>query len=157
MKIIRFTALSAVLAVVLMAAGSCGKKGPPVIPEKKQLPVAVELESERRAGGSLVLKWSLPEKSDEKAPEPAGFVVYRAKTPVNEDCTGCPVNFERAGWVAYRSGRIVPDTWYFEDKVDPGHVYRYMVRCYSETGNLGRESETVKYTITRDNDDAGEE
>ncbi|MFP3998233.1 MAG: hypothetical protein ACLFUN_00185 [Desulfobacterales bacterium] len=156
MKIIRYAALFAILAAALTVAGSCGKKGPPEVPEKQQLPVAEKLESEL-SGSSLILKWSLPETRVEKSPKPAGFIVYRARTPVSEDCPGCPVNFERAGWVAYRSGRIVPETWYFEDQVDAGYVYRYMVRCYSETGKVGRESETVKYEIAGENDDNGGE
>ncbi|MFW6081851.1 MAG: hypothetical protein ACOC7W_08050 [Desulfosalsimonas sp.] len=152
MKTFRFTAFCAALAFVLIAAGSCGKKAPPKAPVKENLPVAEKLESEVR-GSSLILKWSLPESSEEKTPDPAGFVVFRAKTPVGEDCPECPVNFERAGWVAYRSGRIVPETWYFEDTVEPGYVYRYRIRCYSDAGRLGRESETVKYTMRGSNHD----
>ncbi|MCF8111840.1 MAG: hypothetical protein K9J85_10170 [Desulfobacteraceae bacterium] len=152
MKIIRCTAFCAALAFALIAAGSCGKKAPPKAPENQNLPLAEKLESEIR-GNSLILKWSLRQSPEEKISDPAGFVVYRAKTPVGKDCPGCPVNFERAGWVAYRSGRIVPETWYFEDTVEPGYVYRYRIRCYSDTGRLGRESETVKYTMRGSNND----
>ncbi|MFP4668033.1 MAG: hypothetical protein ACLFMN_04480 [Desulfobacterales bacterium] len=150
MKIMRFAAFCAALTFVFIAAGSCGKKAPPEAPEKQNLPVAEKLESEVRES-SLILKWSLSESPEEKTP--AGFVVYRAKTSVSEDCPECPVSFERAGWVAYRSGSTVPETWYFEDSVEPGYVYRYRVRCYSDTGRLGRRSETVKYTIDESNND----
>lgn len=80
--------------------------------------------------------------------KPAGFIVYRAITLINKDCPQCPVRFERAGWVAYRSGRDVPETWYFEDTpTAPGTVCRYRVRCYNDDGSLGEPSETVKHTI----------
>lgn len=152
MKTFRFTAFCAALAFALIAAGSCGKKAPPKAPVKENLPVAEKLESEVR-GSSLILKWSLTESPEEKKPDPAGFVVYRAKTPLSKDCPECPGDFERAGWVAYRSGRIVPDTWYFEDRVEPGYVYMYRIRCYSDSGRVGRESETVKYSIPGSSDD----
>ncbi|MFO7932029.1 MAG: hypothetical protein R6U97_11530 [Desulfosalsimonas sp.] len=147
MKIMYNAVLCTALAVLFLAAGSCGKKGPPETPEEIGLPVAKNLEIEQ-ADKSLLLKWSLPEIRDSEMKKPAGFIVYRAITLINKDCPECPVRFERAGWVAYRSGRNVPETWYFEDTpTGPGQVYRYRVRCYNDDGSLGDPSETVKHTI----------
>lgn len=151
-KIFNCAALFVILLAAVIASVSCGKKGPPEAPEQPKLPVAGNLDAELR-GGSLVLKWSLPEKPGEDQIVPAGFIVYRAKTPIGKDCPDCPVRFDRAGWVAYRSGRIVPDTWYFEDSPDSGHVYRYKVRSYSRTGRVGKASGTVSYTISRESQD----
>lgn len=154
-KIIKNATLWGLLLVVLVAAGSCGKKGPPEAPGQQNLPVAQNLDTELR-NNNLMLKWRLPERLDKNTDVPAGFIVYRAKTPISEDCADCPVSYERAGWVAYRSGRVVPETWYFEDTPDPGYVYRYRVSSYSETGRIGKASKTVEYTIPgKENDGDG--
>lgn len=146
MKINRIAFFGAALCAAVIMAVSCGKKAPPRAPDRQQLPVAEDLELESR-GDSLVLKWSLEESVGKDIKEPAGFIVFREKTPEGLDCPDCPDEFERAGWVAYRSGRSVPDTWYFEEAALSGHVYRYRVRCYSPDGRLGKESETVGYTV----------
>ncbi|MFP4158195.1 MAG: hypothetical protein ACLFQ9_04480 [Desulfobacterales bacterium] len=153
MKIMYKAVLCTALAVIFVAAGSCGKKGPPEPPGETRLPVAKDLEIEQTEN-SLLLKWSLPEIRGSEMKKPAGFIVYRAVTLINQDCPECPVRFERAGWVAYRSGRNVPETWYFEDTpADAGQVYRYRVKCYNDDGSLGEASETVKHTIGGQGDD----
>ncbi|MFW6080454.1 MAG: hypothetical protein ACOC7W_00980 [Desulfosalsimonas sp.] len=156
MKIMHKAVICAALAVFFLAAGSCGKKGPPEAPGEARLPVAKNFEI-RQTNDSLLLKWSLPEIRGTELKKPAGFIVYRAATLIKEDCPQCPVRFERAGWVAYRSGRNVPETWYFEDTpAGPGQVYRYRVRCYNDDGSLGEASETVEYKINSGNGDGGD-
>ncbi|MFO7839094.1 MAG: hypothetical protein R6X08_06325 [Desulfosalsimonadaceae bacterium] len=154
MKTMYFAVFWALLAVTMLAAGSCGKKGPPEPPEQKDLPVARNLDVELH-DSNLVLEWTLPENLDKDAIKPAGFIVYRSKTSIGGECPDCPDRYERVGWVAYRSGRFVPETWSFEDTAGPGYVYKYRVRCYSEKGSLGNPSETVTYKISEDSGEDG--
>ncbi len=153
MKMFRKRVHWAALLMVLFAVGACGKKAPPEAPGQDRLPVAVNLDIELR-NNSVVLKWSVPDIRREDKMEPSGFVVYRAKTPVSEHCPDCPLRFERAGWVAYRSGRIAPERWYFEDIAIPGYIYTYKVRSYSDSGRQGEASETVTFEMPEE-DDAG--
>ncbi len=150
MKIMSKSAISMVLAALfILTAVSCGKKGPPEVPRQQPLPVAENLSADLRES-AIVLEWTLPQDWQEDHARPGGFIVYRAKNSIEEDCPDCPLRFKDRGKVALQDGRNLPETWKFEDRAEPGYVYRYRIRCYGKEGGRGEPSETVKFKLTRD-------
>lgn len=150
MKTMSKSAISMVLAALfILAAVSCGKKGPPEVPGQQPLPVAENLSADLRES-TIVLEWTLPQDWQKDYARPGGFIVYRARNSIEEDCPDCPLRYKNRGKVALRNGRSLPETWKFEDRAKPGYVYRYRIRCYGEENGRGEASETVKYKFTRD-------
>lgn len=150
MKIMLKSATWSMLAALLiLAAVSCGKKGPPEVSRQQPLPVAENLSADLRES-TIVLEWTLPQDWQKDYARPGSFIVYRAKISIEEDCPDCPLRFKNRGEVALRNGRSLPETWKFEDRAEPGYVYRYRIRCYGEKGSRGEASETVKFKFTRD-------
>ncbi|MBS3754630.1 MAG: hypothetical protein KGY56_02910 [Desulfobacterales bacterium] len=149
MKSLQTLALYLLLAMLLAGAGTCGKKGSPEAPQPPQF-TAVENLKIARGDSVLILSWSLAEEGKQGEAAPAGFFVYRAKTPVESDCLECPHRYEKITRVARREGRVSSETWQFRDRPEPGYVYRYQVRCYNRRGTQGEPSSPVKYVMTRD-------
>mgnify|MGYP006298793843 CR=1 FL=1 len=154
MKSLQALALYSFLAMLMVGAAGCGKKGPPVAPQPPQFP-AVENLRVARENSALILSWSLAEEGKQGDTATAGFFVYRAKTPISADCPECPHRYEKIGRVARQEGRISPGTWQFRDRAEPGYVYRYQVRCYNRSGAEGQPSGPVKYVVAQDDANGG--
>lgn len=70
--------------------GACGRKGPPKLPLKKELPKVQDLRAVVEASG-VRLTWTIA-KADKDI---KGFNVYRSKPrPEVSDCPGCTRDFE---------------------------------------------------------------
>ena len=132
--------------MVFLALPACGKKGPPEVPDKPELPVVENLKVARQ-DQNLVLQWSLPEAADEKAPQAAGFYIYKSAVRVEADCPGCPVQFEQAGRVPYQASSDGTEAWSFRDLCEKGFICRYRVRAFDAEGAAGPASNIVTVTV----------
>ena len=126
-----------VCGVLLGMVMGCGRKGPPVPPKAKPVPVvgdlAVTLED-----GEARLSWSIPEGEEMAAID--RFTVYRHRQPLLAPvCETCPVSFTR---VAELDARRSPVT--YTEPIEPGYRYRYKVMGRTEDGRTGGGSNTVE-------------
>ena len=154
MKSLQIAAVYPLLAMLIIGAAGCGKKGPPAAPQLQQFPV-VENLGVAREDSALILSWSLAEAGKQADVATAGFFVYRAKTAITADCPECPHRYEKIGRVARDEDRVSPGTWQFRDRPEPGYVYRYQVRCYNRSGAEGEPSGPVKYVMAQDDANGG--
>lgn len=133
------------MLVVMVVAGSwmagCGVKAPPRPP--KRLPPAVVTDLTGVMKRDIMnLMWGIPPREDETG-EAVAFVVYRAKTPVEEaECIDCPLIFTQAAQVSVtpsdrRSGRMS-----FSEPLQKGYRYRYKVRSMDAFGVGSDDSNT---------------
>ncbi len=133
------------VCLILFLSVSCGKKGPPRLPELAR-PAAVEdLEMTRVSENTVRLTWSLP--SGKKGSSADGFWVYRAEKPLADtECPDCPDEFEKIADVAVEFAFLGrPDTGYrYHDKVETGFRYRYKVMTYTKKGLTGNWSNVVE-------------
>lgn len=94
----RFILLMAAVGL-LMAFGSCGKKGPPLPPLKKAGDIAAPYDLKvMKFEKDARLTWKHKIDPDKAKTVPEIFDVFMAvKAP--DDCEGCPVDFKLAGQV----------------------------------------------------------
>ena len=129
-----------VMLVLTLMAG-CGIKAPPVPPEKPPLPAIKNLKAVMEDNGNAKLQWQQPGQADHVA----GYLVYRSHSdPSGEDCSGCPVLFEKIGRVD-RAGEI--SAFDFSDTVAAGATYRYKVVPVYATGAGGPDSNIVTLQV----------
>jgi hypothetical protein len=126
----------------------CGKKAPPVAPQRF-IPPAVNDLSYRLTGSTVHLNWTLPETKKTKITDIAGCIVYRARTAVSEsDCPTCPPKFESVAdlppGVAGQTNQNLKAMSYSEI-LTQGYRYTYKVNCYPATGESGRDSNRVEF------------
>jgi hypothetical protein len=121
----------------LGAGMGCGRKGPPVPPKAKPVPVvsdlAVVLED-----GEARLSWSIPEGEGMAAID--RFIVYRHRQPLLAPvCETCPVSFTRVAEVEARRSPVT-----HTESIEPGYRYQYKVMGRTADGRTGGSSNTVE-------------
>lgn len=128
--------LAAVGFIALSGLAACGVKGPPVPPKQVPPPAVSDLSYHIEKGWAR-LSWSMPKAAlEKKAPEIAGFLIYRSRTSLKDPCKGCPLMFQRIGRVSpyttTESARRDTAIGY-ADKLEKG--YRYVYKVVAVMGN----------------------
>ncbi|WP_429884316.1 hypothetical protein [Geoalkalibacter halelectricus] len=123
-----------VLAILLLALGACGKKGP-VRPLTVLDPAAPEAFSAEQMGESILLSWLLPTHNQDGSPltDLAGFRIYRLAFPADDPCPEC--REEQAVLVAELALDYLPSGSRFGDQLfwfdtrvalESGYLYRIL-------------------------------
>ena len=134
--------LLACLALMLLIAPSCGKKGDPFLPQKSTSARVVNLQGAWQ-GGYIELKGGIAEPDSGVTGSRVHYAIY----PVDEPpCDGCPVEFQgfhTFGPEAVQEGR-------FFCKI-PGalkdNIYYFEVQLAGEKGALGPRSNRAKVVV----------
>jgi hypothetical protein len=124
-------------AVLLVTSfGGCGKKGPPVPPQRPPLPQVTTLEG-RLEGETIFLNW----RPGEAARGIKAYVVLRSLVdPAKPPCPGCPRVFQRVGEIASDPSA---EALQFSEPAAPGFIYTYKVQPLGTTGDPGPDSNAV--------------
>lgn len=135
------------LLVVGFVLAGCGKKAPPRPPGGEEAPAAVGKLSKTISGDTLSLTWR---PVANKAVEPAGVYIFRSKVRLTDSaCPTCPVLFERVAAIPYRgqgSGVATLRPLEYRETLESGYRYIYKVAAYSQSGSIGKDSDTVEFT-----------
>jgi hypothetical protein len=134
-----------VLGGLCIVGLGCGKKSPPVPPERPVPPVVQDLRHAIQ-GERVELRWTLPAVSDGRAAE---IKVLRA-TQTGEEigCEGCPLRFRVAAEIPIHHkafAKSEPRTLYYTETIDTGYRYIYTVIVFDKYGIGGKESNIVKF------------
>jgi hypothetical protein len=135
-----------VLALVLVAVGSCGKKGDPRPPELATPKTITDLRA-RSAPGGIVLTWERPtEYVDGSAlKDLASFVIFRKE--VSQSCPDCPVPYRQLTtvYVEDRDKFAQKKQYRYDDQeVRPKAIYRYRISSQLLDGSLSAPSNEVE-------------
>jgi hypothetical protein len=133
----------ALLAVLLMG---CGKKAPPVAPQKLPLKGVSDLKGDLKQG-TVRLTWQhTPENG-----RAAGYIVLRAQSPLTQpECPDCPPVFQKVDTIPMsRSLRKQRHVMNFKQDVAVGFRYTYNVRPYQSSGSQGPDSNFVIITYPK--------
>jgi hypothetical protein len=144
----RHNHIALLLAGCLLLGLGCGLKGPPVPPETTVPPNITDLKAVV-TGDAVRLSWTLPREEDGVFHGLEFFRVYRYQAPVSHQlCEGCPIPFQQVldihldnpapAWV--EEGRML-----WEDRVEPGHRYAYMITVHHESGGVSKDSNVVQF------------
>jgi hypothetical protein len=130
------------LAAVVIV--SCGKKGPPRLPDAAKLPEISDL-SYRLEGGEVVLTWSVPE---EAVQDLEGFIIYRSLTSLSEEpCDGCPLVFEKIATVPADAPADPNGHYFYRDPVSEGFRHDYKLGVFREPGGETQDSNRIRFEI----------
>lgn len=135
-----------VIALLLVAAGSCGKKGEPRPPELATPKTITDLRA-RSAPAGIVLTWERPtEYVDGSAlKDLASFVIFRKE--VSQSCPDCPVPYRQLTtvYVEDRDKFAQKKQYRYDDQeVRPKAIYRYRVSSQLLDGSLSAPSNEVE-------------
>lgn len=121
------------VCVALFLIAGCGKKGPPISPDRTRPPAVNDLNAAVR-GDSMSLSWTVPE-----GPDWEKFIVYRAKRELfGLGCSKCPPKFEKAATVRSSGTAVLA----FTEKLEIGYKYFFKVvgrtngRAFSGDSNV---------------------
>ncbi len=137
------------LALVILAAG-CGKKLPPLPPEKV-LPAPVREFKVSQEGDALVLSWLLPQVNllGQPLTQVQGCRVYRCAVTGVDAAAQCPTNLVLYADIdlAYpKQGEVQGEALIFRDReLVPDHRYFYRVAAYDQDGYPGGWSPTLSH------------
>ncbi len=133
-------AMPIVVIISVAVLFACGRKGPPVPPDRPPLPKISTLAG-RLDGDAVTLSW----QAEGVGKGVRGYVVLRAdKSLADPDCKGCPMVFEKVGEPGVSAGT---ETVFFKDTVPDGAAYIYQVQAVGAAGDRGPGSNQV--TIDR--------
>jgi hypothetical protein len=145
-----FGAAQLLLSFILFFIFGCGFKGPPVPPRWEPPPKVNDL-SYNIEGSNLKLSWSLPASASKRTSPIDGFRVYRSQISISEPhCEKCPLTFSAVGNVsnAVKQGaNAKAQAITFDQILEGGYRYVYMVRAYSDNGMVSKDSNTVKFSL----------
>ena len=148
---IPFSGLPVIVAVLILTGsliGGCGKKGPPVPPQRYR-PAAVTDLSYELTDGRVEIHWTIPGYIDQERTRIIGCTVYRANRALADaDCIDCRLSFQSAGYVAAQkdaSSQTRQQRLRFGDNLTPGFEYAYRVVCSTAAGVSGKESNIVRF------------
>jgi len=143
-KYISVILIAAVIVAGFFIAG-CGKKGPPVPPRQVVLPAVNDLVSVLEDDG-VILTWTVPETKEKKGPFISGFVVHKAKNPVQEsECKNCPVKYKAVAEIMAGSEGKAGKMKY-AGQLEKGFRYFFKVTAFSEgTASGSKDSNIVEF------------
>jgi len=142
-KVISVILIAAAIGVSLFLSG-CGKKGPPVPPRQIALPAVNDLVSVLE-DDKVILIWTVPEIKEKKGIFITGFVVHKAKNPVQEsECKNCPVKYKAVAEIMADKGK--PGKMKYAGQLEKGFKYFFKVTAFSEEAASGsRDSNIVEF------------
>jgi predicted small lipoprotein YifL len=129
-------------AVTLTVVGSCGKKGPPFIPEKQPPHRVKELKGEW-VDGDVLLSGKVGEENGQ-GQEVAGCKVYHAWYPLEgAPCEGCPIDFKELQTI---EGEVVKGRRFkcMVSQVRKKGIHYFRVALMGADGEVGPSSNTAK-------------
>ena len=135
--------IAAVSAAIVISG--CGIKKPPV-PPSAETPRPVNDLTWKISENTLALRWTIPRLS--KKEQYLTFMVYRSATALTSPaCADCPKLFEKAGDIPIMdSGNDKePAKALFQEKLNKGYRYAYMVKGVTEKGVQGPDSNIVTF------------
>ena len=134
----------AVIGISLFLSG-CGKKGPPVPPRQVVLPAVNDLVSVLE-DDRVILTWTVPEIKEKKGSIITGFVVHKAKNPVQEsECKNCPVQYKAVAEIMDGSKGKAGKMKY-AGQLEKGFKYFFKVTAFSEgTASGSKDSNIVEF------------
>jgi hypothetical protein len=135
------------LALAAFLSTTCGRKAPPVPPRQAPPPAVTDLGFQLQ-GHRLVLTWSLPSVESNVAPQPEGFILYRARSEVSAvACSNCPKIFTPITRVAF-GVTDAADAWRMrwrcETPLENGFHYTFKLRTVLAGGRQGPDSNLVE-------------
>ena len=123
---------------------SCGKKGPPVPPKIKPLPIVEDL-SKSIAGDLLTLAWSLPKQNGKIPKNLTGFKILRARKPLTETaCKDCPDKYRLVADIPLQ-GRNSHNRLIYQENIEQGYKYKFKVKLYTDKGNESADSNVIEF------------
>ncbi len=139
------------VSFALLITTGCGKKGPPIA-SRYEMPASVTDLQGKLEGDTLILTWTVPEKSSGVS----GFIVYKSTLAVSEpECPTCPILFERVIDIPVlekdpsdTENRVMTHS----EVLQRGFRYVYKVNPYMEGGRIGSDSNTIAVTLDQEPD-----
>jgi len=145
--------LRSIVVLLLLSAlallPGCGRKTA-LIPPQQLLPVEINDLHHALDERGVTLRWTYPArlKNGDDLFFIEGFEVLRAKIPEEQDCEGCPVEFEEpvkiAGGYLPESGESRPAE-YTEGHLQNGYRYLYKIRSLAEGGYRSSDSNVISF------------
>jgi hypothetical protein len=138
------------LLILAVLSGACGKKLPPLSPDRV-LPAPVREFKVSQEGDSLVLSWLLPRVNllGQPLTQVQGCRVYRCEVNGVAAEGQCPTNLVLYADIdlAYpQKGEVKGEALVFQDReLVPDHRYYYRVAAYDQSGDLGGWSPTLTH------------
>ena len=129
--------IAALMLVTVMIAAGCGKKGDPIPPRTKPLPVISDLSVGSVPSG-IELRWSVSGTGDVIG----SFKIGRSeRAPEGGACPGCPQEYQPIGALNVRQERLPVggkrDLSYIDGDVKEGHYYSYRIVFCASNGFCG--------------------
>lgn len=125
------------LLICFLCTPACGRKMPPVPPGAPPLPPVTDLKH-RLDGDRVSLSWTAP--SGAGSDQLAGYAVLRSVADPDEDCSGCPILFERV-----RS--LGPSITDYSEPVTPGRQYIYKVLALTAYQAPSPDSDLIRFRV----------
>lgn len=133
-KYLFFMMIIVLAALVLTMA--CGKKGPPLPPEKPGNILAIPGNlAYTLEGNQVTLTWTHTLDPINARLAPEAFIVYRAVKDIKA-CQGCPFVFKSAGQVSMPA-------MVFQQVLEPGPQYYFRVQAIGKNGSKSDYSQTI--------------
>lgn len=123
----------------------CGIKKPP-IPPRAEIPRPVNDLTWKITENTLTLRWTIPRLN--KKEHYHKFTVYRSATALTSPaCADCPKLFEKAGDIPIMDSGNDAETAKanFQERLNKGYRYSYMVKGVTEKGVQGPDSNIVTF------------
>lgn len=136
-----------ILVSPALLLSSCGKKASPVPPGTLR-PRAIDDLAFSITPDGAILTWTIPEKNMDGSPilTIEGFSLFRAESPMDSFCRGCPPNFRGAIEIPFS---IDPDNagrMSYEDRtLQTGIIYTYEVRTKKGILNISDPSNRISF------------
>lgn len=127
-----------VIMAVITGVSACGKKGPPLPPERNtpagNIDLRVEVDGDR-----VTLRW----RPIHSTAVVAGYDIFRASYPLSgPSCPACHQQFHKIDSLTVASGTGADTREItFSQQVPPGFRYTYKVRPFDRNGGLGADSD----------------
>jgi hypothetical protein len=123
----------ALVALLTVLLGGCGKKGPP-IPPNLTPPSGVSLLEVAADGAQVSLRWQLNRPSADVT----GYAIYRSAYPLSDpECPTCRQKFVKIASMEQSTGKAQMT---FSQAVDRGFRYTYKIRPFDKWERLGPDS-----------------
>lgn len=146
-KIETYVGYGICVVLVLMLFAGCGKKGPPLPPDRKQPAGITDLKTHIE-NNVLTLKWTLPLGVDRKTAEKAAFVVFRSRKMTYQACLDCPDVFTRVTEIPFfgdKWAKVENNRMSYMEIIEPGFAYAYKILIYVSGEATGPHSNVVRF------------
>jgi predicted small lipoprotein YifL len=144
-KVIWLKNLVSILITVVFLFPGCGKKGPPVPPQQKPVPIVSDLKYSID-GNRLNLVWTIPKERKNVKAAFDGFIVYRFKRPFSDSpCKNCPKLFQQVADISIDAYDREVNKIKYHEEIEKGFIYNYKVVLYTKDGVFSADSNYVDF------------